>query len=188
MSSDLSGLDNFIAGFPQALKAYAQDIAEFGEGYLYHHDVWDDGEGLVDTGSLRASITGYADETDAFKNFNDPDWLRARLEGNTHGRRAIQKRIGERSGFHYNPPENYDPVEPEAVFSDADAVAVVTAWVRYGQDEPIEPQVVSAFMDTLNRMAQYAIGVSSYRAFRDVGKTNLGLFTKLNAPQNPDQG
>jgi hypothetical protein len=188
MPSDLSGLDAFISGFPQALKTYAADIADFGEGYLYHHDVWDDGEGLVDTGSLRASITGYADDNDAFKNFNDPDWLRARLEGNVHGRRAIQTRIGDRNGFHYNPPENYDPIEPETIYTDANATAVVTAWVRYGQDEPIEAEVVSAFMDTLNRMARYAIGVSSYRAFRDIGKVELGLFTKLNAPQNPNRG
>lgn len=189
MPSDFSGLDNFTRSFPEQLKAFAQNIAERGEEYLKAHDNLSPESGNFDTGSLRASITGYeANSGNEFVHFNDGEWQTARREGNINGLRARQVKQGIRKAYHHNEPVNYEPAEPEPFYSDADAVAVVTAWVQYAFDDPIQSAIASAFMDTLNVMGEYILSPWAIGQFKFDQATNRYVFSKLNSPSNPNRG
>ncbi len=157
-----NSLDAFINNFDNACRELMDKVALAGEDYIKNNDDW---EQLLDTGSLRASVTGFEVKVgDPDHNYGDQEWARARAEGNIHGRRAQQNPLG----YHYNPPINYEKQEFGSV-DESVPTAVVTAWVDYSLDNPKwEGLVHSLFDDGLNWIARYATSEIAIYAFKDL--------------------
>jgi len=106
-----------------ALNEFAEGGQEFAQEVVGFDDYW-----ANDTGSARASITGYDPEvTDYDKNFDDPIWQAARSG-------ALKSRYA--GAPYFNDPSNYEPVV-HRVPKEAEFEAYLTMFVEYAPD--IEP-------------------------------------------------
>lgn len=134
-------LTPMIEALEDAFYKGMNDLAKLGEESIREDHMWED-----DTESLLTSITGYAPEVgDPYKHFGDPVWTFAQKHGNEFGRRRLRD----------NPPENYYPHTEELDTGD-NPTAIVTAFVGYGDDEPIADRVELTFLIGLTYMQQKA--------------------------------
>jgi len=91
-----------------------------------------------DTGSARGATTAYVvDQDDPRKNWNDPDWVRARTQPGV-------------SRYSYNTPANYRPYEKEAP-TVGDVAVILTTFVRYGMALEQPGNVLTHMPDTFFR-------------------------------------
>ena len=145
MPSNFANLDKFILDFEDNGREAMQELAEITEVMIVSFKNWND-----DTGALAASVTGHEIKIgDPQKNYQIQAWLDAR-SGRTPSRYV-------RGAYPQNTPDHYNPYTEPATVSDDNPVAIVSAFVKYGEDVENDLRFGGSFRYGLDFMERQAI-------------------------------